>query len=152
MTPSMESSFSEQAIDRVMRSIRALFDDSGNQIMPRGLAAANTGFCLCACPESGAAVLDLLSRRSSPPTYLFTLFILVFVLKDKGQARSGGHLSQEGLVWPNVGSCSSSSTPCPGNKDLSVRQFLHRWVFVARTRRAAVVAAAAAASAVSLSA
>ena len=39
MTPSMNSSFSEESIGGVMRSIRALLNDSGGRNMPRVLAA-----------------------------------------------------------------------------------------------------------------
>ena len=41
--PSMDSSFSEQSIDGVARSIRGLFNDSGGRNMPRVLTAC-TGF------------------------------------------------------------------------------------------------------------
>ena len=43
MTPSMDSSFEEQAIDGVIRQTRALFNDSGGRNMPR-VFAAFTGF------------------------------------------------------------------------------------------------------------
>ena len=43
MIPSMDCSENEESIDGVMRSIRALLNDSGGQNMPRGLAAF-TGF------------------------------------------------------------------------------------------------------------
>ena len=39
VTPSMDFSENEESIDRVIRSIRPLFNDSGDENMPRVLAA-----------------------------------------------------------------------------------------------------------------
>ena len=39
MTPSMDSPFSGQSVDGVIRLIRALFNDSGGRNMPRDFAA-----------------------------------------------------------------------------------------------------------------
>ena len=71
MTPSMDSSFSEQSIDGVIRHIRALFNDSGGRNMPRVLAAF-TGFWPTVRPRArrrrgGEARRRAPEDRSGPP-------------------------------------------------------------------------------------
>ena len=57
ITPSLDSSFEEHSIDRVIRQIPALFNDSGGRNMPRVLAAFTDFWptvvrsCVCGLPK-----------------------------------------------------------------------------------------------------
>ena len=69
MTPSMDCFSNEDFIDGVIRSIRALFTDSGGRNMPRVLAACN-GFWPTLDPESSRVVQYCSNGTSEPTSWL----------------------------------------------------------------------------------